>query len=56
MLITIKSADDLITAYIPYVKLMELDTQVTLYVKPGNIYLFDKESGRLVSRLPERGR
>jgi len=56
MLLTIKSADNLIAAYIPYVKLMELDAQVTLYVKPRNIYLFDKESGRLVSRLPERGR
>jgi len=56
MLLTIKSADNLITAYIPYVKPMELDTQVTLYVKPRNIYLFDKETGKLVSRLPERGR
>jgi len=32
-----------------------LDTQVTLYVKPKNIYIFDK-SGKFVSPLPERGR
>jgi len=51
MVLTIQCGNNLLNVYVPYVKQINPGAPVELYVKPENVYLFEKESGKFVGRL-----